>query len=593
MRTVALTLAVIRDLRLPDGVDDAIVFDKSLRRFGVRMRRAANGPPSKTYVIQYRNRVGKTRKYPIGLVSDWDLGKARAEARRLFAYMLAWRKGDEGTGDPVQDKAAARAKVNELFGGEVLDRYLEAKKTERKFSTYDGIKRALKVHCVQLHDRPLDSIELADISRTFAHVETKAGRIARNRVRSALNAYFNWAGGEGLVKANPVGFSNKTPENQGKGKPIPMSVLAEIWHAARGMGYYTPIVHLLMLTGARRDMIAALRHSEIDWGAGTITIPPERTGDGSAGMKGNRPFTLPITPPVRAILEQYPQRLNKGGKPRDLVFGSYSNETRAQASGFTSWGEYKRKINTKINAARAEKGIAEPVPYWRHHWFRHSFSTTMNKLVPEKAIVIEECLAHRTHNSGVRGIYNDAEYSEEKAEILTAWQNLLLSEVNKGFTPPKLTMVETYRSEEAARAPQQDLRKKYIVKLTAEQRAELAAMISAGLAPARQLVRAQILLKTDADGEAWRNNRIVTELNTGESVVLRVIRHFVNGGLDAALGDKISPAMKLVTPSHPAITAQVQPDLFQSTESVPVQPELPRAQRAAHKQWAIRRARSS
>jgi integrase len=561
MRTQILTPAVIRDLKLPDGVDDAIFFDKSLRRFGVRMRRAANGPPSKTYVIQYRNRVGKTRKFPIGSVSDWDLGKARTEAKRLFAYMLTWRKGDEGTGDPIEDKAAARAKVAELFGGEVLDRYLETKKAERKFSTYDGIKRALKVHCAQLHDRPLDSIELIDISRTLAHVETKVGKITRNRVRSALNAFFNWVGGEGLVKANPVGFSNKTPEKGKKSAAIPIPVLVEIWHAARGMGYYTPIVHLLMLTASRRDMIAALRHSEIDWTAGTITIPPERTGEGSAGMKANESFVLPITPPVRAILEQYPQRLNKDGKPRDLVFGYYSSETRPQASGFTTWGEYKQKINTKINAARAEKGIADPVPYWRHHWFRNSFSTEMNEATPEKAIIIEECLAHRTHNSGVRGIYNDAQYLKEKTEVFTAWQNLLLSEVNKGFSPPKLTLVETYRSEKAPRAPQQDLRKKYIVKLTAEQRAELAAMISAGLAPARQLVRARILLKTDASegGEAWRNSRIIAELNISESVVLRVIRHFVNGGLDAALGDKISPAMKLVAPSHPAIALRVQP----------------------------------
>jgi hypothetical protein len=47
--------------------------------------------------------------------------------------------------------------------------------------------------------------------------------------------------------------------------------------------------------------------------------------------------------------------------------------------------------------------------------------------------------------------------------------------------------------------------KKYMVKLSGEERERLAALIHAGKHPARQLTKARILLKADASeaGEGW------------------------------------------------------------------------------------------
>ena len=79
--------------------------------------------------------------------------------------------------------------------------------------------------------------------------------------------------------------------------------------------------------------------------------------------------------------------------------------------------------------------------------------------------------------------------------------------------------------------------KKHSIVLTREQRRDLAALISAGQAPARKLTHARILLKADCgpDGPRWSARQIHEALEVGETTVHRVRRSFVHGGLQAAL----------------------------------------------------------
>src|SRR5436305_13838856 len=82
--------------------------------------------------------------------------------------------------------------------------------------------------------------------------------------------------------------------------------------------------------------------------------------------------------------------------------------------------------------------------------------------------------------------------------------------------------------------------KKYLVTLTAEERRDLARLVSAGRRSARTLTRARILLKADqADGgPAWDDARIAEALDCGRRTVERVRQRFVERGLDLALGRK-------------------------------------------------------
>ncbi len=77
---------------------------------------------------------------------------------------------------------------------------------------------------------------------------------------------------------------------------------------------------------------------------------------------------------------------------------------------------------------------------------------------------------------------------------------------------------------------------KYIVKLSAEERERLNGLIQKGKAPARQALKARILLKADASdaGEDWSDGQIADALDTSVDTVARTRQQLVEGGLDTA-----------------------------------------------------------
>ncbi|MGH8162833.1 MAG: IS630 family transposase [Rhodanobacteraceae bacterium] len=82
--------------------------------------------------------------------------------------------------------------------------------------------------------------------------------------------------------------------------------------------------------------------------------------------------------------------------------------------------------------------------------------------------------------------------------------------------------------------------KKYVVRLSDEERVRLEGLIGKGKSPARQLLKARILLKADvAEGrEGWSDSAIVTALETSDSMVFRVRKQLVEDGFEAVLSRK-------------------------------------------------------
>ena len=77
--------------------------------------------------------------------------------------------------------------------------------------------------------------------------------------------------------------------------------------------------------------------------------------------------------------------------------------------------------------------------------------------------------------------------------------------------------------------------KKYIVRLTNEEREFLMAMISKGKTAAYKIRHANILLKSDADGPDWKDKKIVEAFGCHRITVERLRQRFVEQGFEAAL----------------------------------------------------------
>ena len=91
------------------------------------------------------------------------------------------------------------------------------------------------------------------------------------------------------------------------------------------------------------------------------------------------------------------------------------------------------------------------------------------------------------------------------------------------------------------------MKKIFIVKLTADERAYLEKLIKTGKSSARKLTRARILLKADiSDGKEWIDREIASALDIGIATVERTRRDFVEKSLDEALNGSKRPPRKPV-----------------------------------------------
>lgn len=82
--------------------------------------------------------------------------------------------------------------------------------------------------------------------------------------------------------------------------------------------------------------------------------------------------------------------------------------------------------------------------------------------------------------------------------------------------------------------------KKFVVKLTSEERKRLKELISKGKSAAKLVLKARILLKADQsdEGEGWIDEKICEAFDTNIAMVTRVRSKLVNEGFDAVLTRK-------------------------------------------------------
>jgi hypothetical protein len=90
------------------------------------------------------------------------------------------------------------------------------------------------------------------------------------------------------------------------------------------------------------------------------------------------------------------------------------------------------------------------------------------------------------------------------------------------------------------------MKKKYIVRLTPEEKQELEQLLNKGKAAARKLTHARILLKANDSQEqgSWTDSSIHQALDVSLSTIARVRQIFVEQGLDAALTPQPSSQLR-------------------------------------------------
>ena len=413
MPSLKLTARDVTRLQQPPQGRDAFYWDTALAGFGVRVR----GSGFRSYVVQYR--VGtKQRRVNLGRIEELSLAEAREKAKAILSGATL---GEDERAKIEQRRQAASAPAEETLGS-ALDRYLEHKAKDWRPSTRSVMETYLRKDTKPLHGRALRSVAKRDIAALLDDIAERRGGVSANRARTALSGFFAWAIGRDLCDVNPIVGTEKAVKEQPRDRVLADDELADVWVCTSRPHDFDHIVRLLILTGQRRDEVGGMRWSELDLDRGVWTIPRERS-------KNDRPHEVPLSAPALAIL-----RSRQRDDGRDLVFGR-------RGGGFSGWSRSRGRLHEAIAKHRRDR--AEPgkrgkplsakdaerfaLPAFTLHDLRRTAVTGMAELGVSPN-VIEAVVNHQSgHKAGVAGVYNRAEYREEKRAALARWATHVLA----------------------------------------------------------------------------------------------------------------------------------------------------------------------
>jgi integrase len=352
---------------------NSIVWDTKISGLGARRQRGH----AVNYVLKHKGKWFTIGRHG----SPWTVEMARAEALQLLGTIVSGQ-------DP---RPATSGKV-----GEVVTLYLARRKPVLKPKSFDQIERHLLAHAKPLHSSELHEVTRRTVAELLAKVEQGSGPVSRNRVRSSLSAFYAWCIREGLTETNPVAGTGKAEEGGARERVLTPKEIAKIWTTlvAGQHVHFIDIVRLLLLTGQRREEIAGLMWSEVDFERKLIVLPAART-------KNNRVHIIPLSPPTLAILRtNFHENITLGKGNDGRVFRSFR------------WNEEKARFDAALNFTQ----------HWTIHDIRRSVATHLADKLGVLPHVVEAVLNHVSgHKAGVAGTYNRAKYEAEMRDALTRW----------------------------------------------------------------------------------------------------------------------------------------------------------------------------
>jgi integrase len=381
--TVKLTDTTARTASLPEGRNDVILFDDRLKGFGLRLQGA-----SRRYVIQYRDALGKDRRFNIGSTHEVTAAQARETAAKLLAGIKLGRYPHIEREERRKEAERQRDQANQTFGS-IAQLYLERQARELRSSSLKAVVYAITKNWAPFNRVPADQITRRMISQRLEEITKESGPVASNRARAKLAAFYTWAGKTGLIECgNPVTFTIKNKERP-RQRALEDHELRAIWQHA-GADAYGKIIRILMLTGQRRQEIGGLRWDEITVGerGAVLTLPDVRSKTGQRHV-------LPLVPEVVSIIESMP-------RTGQHVFGGAK-------VGFDNFSRAKLALDARIAEA-----LGAPIADWHLHDMRRTMRTRMVETLRVPVNVAEAILNHTP--PGIHKVYDVGVYTEQKRE---------------------------------------------------------------------------------------------------------------------------------------------------------------------------------
>lgn len=280
-RHVKLTQASVKRLA-PLKSADLYVWDSDLAGFGLRVK------PSgvKSYLVQYRNRLGTSKRKTIAQAAVMSADDARKEARLLLADVQRGR-------DPAAEFKAGR---EAWTVGDLADHWRKHHAPKLRPSTRVRQEYLLTAHLLpKLKGKAVADLSALDVRRWFGDVSGH-GPVMANNARALLSKMLALAVEQGIRTDNPVAAVRKHAETP-RTRYLSAAEIGRFLLACDG--HYEPRMatyfHLLLLTGARKGELLQSRWAEFDLDGAVWSKP-------SAHTKQKRDHQIPLSSDAVALL---------------------------------------------------------------------------------------------------------------------------------------------------------------------------------------------------------------------------------------------------------------------------------------------------
>lgn len=249
----------------PDGTKNQVIFwDDEVSGFGLRVTKAG----TKSYIIQYRNSAGRSRRTTLG-----KHGQLTPEQARKLAKA---RLGDVAHGrDPAEEKLNDRqAPTVADLAADYLVRH--AIPNKRPKSVHDDRSFLDRVILPKIGAKKVAEIGRRDIEEIVLGLE--ATPYQANRLRALLSKMFNLAVGWEWRTTNPVTGVPKFQEHK-RDRWLSVDELIRLRKVLDALAdqRIANAIRLLLLTGARRSEVFTAEWDQFDLETGVWTKPSHLT----------------------------------------------------------------------------------------------------------------------------------------------------------------------------------------------------------------------------------------------------------------------------------------------------------------------------
>lgn len=388
---------------------------------------------AKVWRLRYRL-AGKQEKVTLGDYPTYSLGEARtwrddckALAGRGLSPMALKR------GDPVPDdtapavkemaqafvrnwcmKAVERAKVKEAQAkaADTVEAFAlrwYAEIAEPANSSPRNIKRILDKDVIPaLGAKQIADVTVTDILAITDKIKNRGADQMALQTRNVLKRLFAYAIAREKTTFNPAAAIEAKFIAQAKSRDVALTpeevgrLLRAIYQSSMKRAHKLAL-HLLILCMVRKSELIEAKWEEIDFDRAEWSIPGER-------MKKDKPHLVPLSRQAVAMFEEL-KGLASGS---DWVFPSRGDLKQPIA---------KSTLNVAVRALEIE------VRDFVIHDFRRTASTHLHE-AGFNSDWIEKALAHET--KGIRGVYNRAQYADQRREMLQWWADFVDSQIQDG-----------------------------------------------------------------------------------------------------------------------------------------------------------------